>query len=208
MAFESPGLPEGEWPQTKQSGERFVPAKRVIVVVDLANFSRAFHERGDVAIAAFLDAYYSLCERTIAVLGIGRIIKFLGDGCLALFPAERASAALGAVLGVERGLQELTREQGWPFVLGANIHLAEVVEAELGSGPSRQRDVIGRGVNQTFLLGRGPGIRISEPVYRSLPSGERSPWTKHKPPAVYSLSNPGELYGGGGKDAATNTLRW
>ncbi len=190
-----------------EQGERFAPAKRVIVVIDLANFTRAFHERGDAAIAAFLDEYYSLCERASAS-GIGRIIKFLGDGCLALFPAERASAALGAVLAVERGLEELKREQGWPFVLGANLHLAEVVEAELGSGPSRRLDAIGRGVNQTFLLGRGPGIRISEPVYRSLPSGERSPWTKHKPPAVYSLSNPGELLAGGGGDAAKNIPRW
>ena len=51
-------------------------------------------------------------------------------------------------------------------------------------------DVIGRAVNRCFLLGRGRGIRISEPVYRKLPSGDRSPWDKHRPPTVYAL---GEL---------------
>jgi hypothetical protein len=79
---------------------------------------------------------------------------------------------------------------------------------EFGSGPTRAYDVIGRGVNQTFLLGRGTGIRISEPVYRSLPSAARSPWTKHKPPAIYHLAEPGVLLGGLGKDPAANTVRW
>jgi hypothetical protein len=78
-----------------------------------------------------------------------------------------------------------------PLALGANVHLASVIEGELGTGSSRRRDVVGRGVNHAFVLGRGPGIRISEPVYRSLPSGARSAWIKHKPPAVYELGTPG-----------------
>jgi hypothetical protein len=63
-------------------------------------------------------------------------------------------------------------------------------------------------VNQTFLLGRGAGIRISEPVYRKLPSAERTPWIKNKPPAVYVLEAAGEILGGMGKTAAENAARW
>ncbi|HVJ21795.1 MAG TPA: adenylate/guanylate cyclase domain-containing protein [Polyangiaceae bacterium] len=190
-------------------GDRFVPAKRVIVVIDLTNFARAFQERSDAQLAAFLDSYYALCEEKLAAPGVGgRIVKFMGDACLAVFPAELAGAAVSAVVHLQHDLDALTREQALPFAMGANIHMAELVEAELGGGSSRRADVIGRGVNQAFLLGRGAGVRISEPVYRSLASGERSPWTKHKPPAVYSLANPGEVYGGLGKDAATNAQRW
>jgi hypothetical protein len=36
-------------------------------------------------------------------------------------------------------------------------------------------------------MGRGEGIRLSEPVYRKLESGVRSPWRRHKPPALYEL---------------------
>jgi class 3 adenylate cyclase len=68
---------------------------------------------------------------------------------------------------------------------GLSVHMGPAVEAELGTGSSRRSDVIGRTVNQTFLMGRGSGIRISEPVYRKLPSGERAPWSKNRPPAVY-----------------------
>jgi hypothetical protein len=62
-------------------------------------------------------------------------------------------------------------------------------------------------VNQTFLLGRGSGIRISEAVYRRLPNDARSPWSKHKPPSIYYLRSPGILEGLG-KDPGTNTGRW
>jgi hypothetical protein len=102
----------------------------------------------------------------------------------------------------------LARTGNMPVALGANLHIGAVIEGEFG-GPSRHgRDVIGRGVNQTFLLGRGAGIRISEPVYRALPSGARSPWRKHKPPAIYHLDDTAGLLEGGGKDAGQNTLRW
>lgn len=60
--------------------------------------------------------------------------------------------------------------------------------AEFGHGSSRRRDVIGRTVNQTFMLGRGPGIRISERVFRTLPAAQRPPWYSNKPPAVYTLA--------------------
>src|SRR5262249_4681464 len=92
--------------------------------------------------------------------------------------------------------------------LGANIHLATIVEGSFGAGQSRRSDIIGRGVNQTFLLGRGPGIRISEPVYRKLPNEARSAWNKHKPPAIYHLTPTSDVLRGLDKDPGTNTGRW
>ena len=71
------------------------------------------------------------------------------------------------------------------------MHLGPVVAGEIGGGTSRWYDIIGRTVNQTFLLGRGRGIRISERVYRRLPSSERSPWEKVKAPAYYVLGGAG-----------------
>ena len=81
-------------------------------------------------------------------------------------------------------------------------------KTELDAGANKRRDIIGRGVNQTFLLGRGTGIRISEPVYRALPSSMRSPWIRHKPPAIYCVDSAEGLFEGLRKDAASNTLRW
>lgn len=47
--------------------------------------------------------------------------------------------------------------------------------------------VSGARVIHTFRMGSGAGIRISEPVYRELPSDRRGRWTKHQPPATYTL---------------------
>jgi hypothetical protein len=48
---------------------------------------------------------------------------------------------------------------------------------------------MGAGVIHVFRMGAGPGVRISEPVYRKLPSGERTPWRKNQPPATYTLES-------------------
>jgi class 3 adenylate cyclase len=190
-----------------QSGGDYRQERRVVMAVDIAGYTKAFQTRDDEAVARFVDEYYQVCDRIITGKE-GRIVKFMGDGCLATFPAESAGAALGAALELERALDDLSDRHQLRLQLGANIHIATVVEGMFGSGESRRSDIIGRGVNQTFLLGRGPGFRISEPVYRQLPNEARSAWNKHKPPAIYHLTPTSEVLRGLDKDPGTNTDRW
>lgn len=191
----------------EKSSPKFIPAKRIIVLIDLAGCAKAFQTEGDEKMAAFLQDYYAACERTISGRG-GDVIKFMGDACLAVFQTDQAKSAVDAVLELQSSTAALAKQYQVPLALGANLHLASAIEAEFGIASSKRRDILGRGVNQTFLLGRGAGIRISEPVYRALPSSARSRWNKHKPPAVYHLDAPHGIYEGRGKDPATNTLRW
>ena len=190
-----------------QAGGDYRQERRVVMTVDIAGYTKAFQTRDDEAVARFVDEYYQACDRFITGKQ-GQIIKFMGDGCLATFPAESAGDAVGAALDLERALDDLSDRHQLRLQLGANIHLATVVEGTFGSGASRRSDIIGRGVNQTFLLGRGPGIRISEPVYRQLPSEARSAWNKHKPPAIYHLTATSAVLEAFGKDSGTNTGRW
>ena len=127
---------------------------------------------------------------------------------LSIFPPDAASEAVAAANVMQRAIADLTLDIGLDFRLGANVHFGKVIAKEFGTGSSRRYDVIGRAVNQTFLLGRGTGIRLSERVYRKLPSSERSPWDKRKPPAVYVLEDSGEPYAGLGKSPAQNAERW
>ena len=159
----------------------------VFLVADLSGYARAFRERTDEEMAAFLDGYYRLTESVISEGG-GKVIKFMGDSVLARFPAEKAPEAVAAAVGLSDQVERFAADKGLPMSVGANLHLGTAVEAEFGQGSRRRLDIVGTAVNQTFLLGRGPGIRISEPVYRKLPSGERTPWEKNRPPAVYTLA--------------------
>jgi len=150
-------------------------------VADLAGYAISFKTRSDGDMARFLDRYYRVAEDVIGAQH-GRVVKFIGDSVLAVFSEAAAPAAVAAAVTLETAVGHIAQVLAIPAKVGVNLHMGPAVDAELGHKSSRRRDIVGRTVNQTFLLGRGPGIRISEPVYRRLASAERTPWTKNKPP--------------------------
>ena len=150
----------------------------VIFTADLAGFTRFVARTEAEELARILDGWYHVVQTAIEGQG-GRVVKFMGDGVLAVFPESEAVAAVECALE----LRGRTDAPGG-LRLGVSLHLAVVAEAALG--PARSYDVVGMGVNHAFLLGRGPGLRISEPVYRKLPSERRSSWQKQHPPAIYT----------------------
>ncbi len=186
---------------------QFPSAPMIILVADLTGYARGFLSHSDAEMASFLDRFYRMADDLIEEHG-GRIIKFIGDAVLSVFPPDAASDAVATAVAMRQAAVHLAEDVGLDFSLGANIHFGEVIATKLGTGAGRRYDVIGRTVNQTFLLGRGGGIRLSERVYRKLPSGERSPWEKRKPPAVYVFGESGEPYEALGKSPSENAQRW
>jgi adenylate cyclase len=165
-----------------QASER----KLALVTIDLMGFTRGAAGVPAIELARFLDAYYRGCAEVIGRYG-GRIVKFMGDGCFAVFDESRAADAVSCVRELQPTIEAL---RGGPFptrgpAMGSNVHLAVVAEAELGAESDRRYDVVGEGVNHLFRMGGGAGIRISEPVYRALPNDQRGPWRKQRPPAAY-----------------------
>ncbi|HUQ40187.1 MAG TPA: hypothetical protein VM030_08505, partial [Acidimicrobiales bacterium] len=116
----------------------------------------------------------------------GEVVKWLGDGCLAVFAADNAPGAVAAARACSDSVRALAQDLALPLELGANVHLCTVADGEFG--PQNRRDVVGAGVIFAFRMGGGAGIRISEPVYRKLPSDQRAVWAKYQPPAVYTLT--------------------
>jgi adenylate cyclase len=158
--------------------------KSVLLSVDLAGYARWAACREALDIAAMLDRWYAQTAAIVEQHG-GRIVKFMGDGAFALFPETACLAAIAAgralldVVGVDPALRA-----------GVSIHVAQVATGEIGPPSHRRFDVIGVGVNHLFRMGGGPGLRLSEPVYRQLPNAERSSWRKEEPPATYHLVAP------------------
>lgn len=161
--------------------------KLVLVSVDLAGYARATASLDALRIAAFLDAWYAACAAAFRPRG-GRIVKFMGDGCLATFPDDRTVDAIDAISELAQASCDVAIAHQLPVKLGANVHLAIVAAGEIGPEGDRRFDVLGSGVNHLFLMGGAAGIRISEPVYRKLPNERRSAWSKHHPPATYTRS--------------------
>ena len=165
---------------------RFEERSLVLVLADLAGFTHAVAHLPVVAIAEVVDRFYSLCGELVAAHG-GRVVKFSGDNCLAVFDPVAAPDTVACAVAVRDAVQSMGHDSQLDLDLGANVHLATVVTGSFGVGSAATDDVVGVGVIHTYRMGAGPGIRISEPVYRKLPSSERTPWRKHQPPATYSL---------------------
>jgi adenylate cyclase len=154
----------------------------VALMVDLARFTNAVAGMDALEIAALIDRFYATAATTVTQHG-GRVVKYLGDGCLAVFPSEGAVDAVDCVEELRLLVDDLGSDFDADLELGANIHLCTVVEGEFGT--EGVYDIVGTGVIHTFRMGSGPGVRISEPVYRKLPSAMRDPWAKYQPPATY-----------------------
>ncbi len=159
----------------------------VMVMVDAAGFTKAIAPLSSIQLAQLVDDFYRLIADAIETSG-GRVVKFIGDGCLAVFDESQATAAVRCVRGLSDPVRALGSAYGINLDIGANVHLSVVVAGEYGDGPSRRYDIMGAGVFHVFRMGAGVGIRISEPVYRQLPNDERGPWRKQQPPATYTFT--------------------
>jgi len=155
----------------------------VMVMVDLAGFTKAIAPLSSMQLAQLVDDFYRLMADVVTSHG-GRVVKFVGDGCLAVFDETEALAAVTCVHDSVEPVRALGRDHAVALDVGANIHLSVVVEGDFGG----HADVVGAGVVHVFRMGSGPGVRISEPVYRQLPNDQRGPWKKHQPPATYTFT--------------------
>jgi adenylate cyclase len=158
----------------------FRETELVLFTADLAGYARATAHLEALEVAAFLDGWYRSIEPILGRHG-GRVVKYMGDGCLATFPADGCVAAIDAAAEL---LQIEPRVAGVPVQAGVRIHLGVVAEGEVGA--DRRYDVFGSAVNHLFRMGGAGQVLISEPVYRRLPGERRRAWQAHHLPETYS----------------------
>jgi class 3 adenylate cyclase len=161
-------------------------SKLVLFSAALPGYTRATSGRAPLAIAAFMDDWYRGCSQAIRARS-GRLVKYLGDGCLATFPEDGCVDAVDAATELRHALGAVQSHHPLQVELAVNVHLATVAEGHFGPQDDRRYDVLGNGVNELFLMGGGPGIRISSAVYQHLPDDRRAAWTPAGAPAIYTL---------------------
>lgn len=165
---------------------RFSQQKLILMELDVANATRLITAMADdVKTVLFFDGYYALCSKHIESRG-GEVIKYMGDACLAIFPEDAAVDAIDACIAIREDFPAHCTEHGVvPTDIHGTVHIGEVIVGTFG--PQGFRDVLGRAPNALFTMA-GQGIKISEQVYRKLPSDQRSRWKKRAGPVVYMLT--------------------
>lgn len=153
----------------------------LIVFADLTRFMVNSRSSPAGALAELLDAYYRHAEDLVSTAG-GRVVKFMGDAFLAVWPEERAGAGAAALPALKRDIDAWWAARGWDSRVVIKAHFGRAVAGPFGRG--ERFDVIGTEVNVAAIL-PARTVSLSAEAFRCLENGERRAYKKHTAPVVY-----------------------
>jgi class 3 adenylate cyclase len=145
--------------------------RAVLLCTDLRDFTALSEATEPAAMIAALDSWFERVAGAVHAFG-GEVLKFIGDGVLAIFPvtgapSEACEAALRAVTAARAGMAHLDtvrQAQGLPpLPFGAALHLGEMLWGNIGAADRLDFTAIGPAVN---LVSRLEGL--CRPLGRSV----------------------------------------
>lgn len=145
--------------------------RAALLYADLRGFTALSESSEPASVIAALDAWFDRVAGAVHAFG-GEVLKFIGDGVLAIFPvtgapAEACEAALRAVVAMRAGMAHLDaarQAQGLPTLpFGAALHLGEILWGNIGAADRLDFTAIGPAVN---LVSRLEGL--CRPLGRSV----------------------------------------
>ncbi|HSU99170.1 MAG TPA: adenylate/guanylate cyclase domain-containing protein, partial [Roseiarcus sp.] len=132
-----------------------------LLFADLRGFTALSESAPPSAVISALDAWFDRIAGAVHAFG-GEVLKFMGDGVLAIFPVSGGSprnacdAALNAVAAARSGmahLDEARRRQGLePLPFGVALHLGEMLWGNIGAADRLDFTAIGPAVNLVSRL--------------------------------------------------------
>ena len=132
-----------------------------LLFADLRDFTALSESNPPAAVISALNAWFDRIAGAVHVFG-GEVLKFIGDGLLAIFPVvggsprDACNAALRAVSAARAGMAHLDRERrgqglsALPF--GAALHLGEMLWGNIGAADRLDFTAIGPAVNLVSRL--------------------------------------------------------
>jgi adenylate cyclase len=132
-----------------------------LLYADLRGFTAMSESNPPAAVIAALDAWFDRIAGPVHAFG-GEVLKFIGDGVLAIFPVAGGSpraacdAALRAVAAARTGMAHLdeARRRGGlpPLPFGVALHLGEMLWGNIGAADRLDFTAIGPAVNLVSRL--------------------------------------------------------
>ncbi|MBZ9653681.1 adenylate/guanylate cyclase domain-containing protein [Phyllobacterium lublinensis] len=178
-----------------------------LLYADLRGFTELSESTEPKEVILALDAWFDRIAGAVHAFG-GEVLKFIGDGVLAIFPigeqrdaAAACDAALRAVAAARAGmdhLQHIRAAQGLPqLAFGTALHLGEMLWGNIGTADRLDFTAIGPAVNfvsrleglcrplgRTVLLSGAFAAETKQPL---VPLGERGLRGIAKPCLVFAL---------------------
>jgi adenylate cyclase len=187
----------------RETGETI---RAVLLFGDLRDFTALSETLAPEAVVTALDAWFDRIAGAVHAFG-GEVLKFIGDGVLAIFPigdrspSAACDAALSAVVAARAGMTHLDQarqRQGLPpLPFGAALHLGEMLWGNIGTADRLDFTAIGPAVNLVSRLeglcrplGRSvliSGAVAAETNTKLIPLGEHALRGIATPCAVFTL---------------------
>lgn len=175
-------------PPVRRGGDAALPAdiKEVVQGVTFFDLSRMMEwssSQEDDRVAAMLQEFYQLAADHIHAAG-GRMVKFIGDAGLAVFPKEAAEKVILALADLAADARKRAAAHGFDTHLNINVHVGPMLEGTFGPPGMERYDVLGKTVNIAARLGRR-GLTLSQQAFRCLGPEARKGFDKLEPPVNY-----------------------
>jgi adenylate cyclase len=147
--------------------------RSAILVADMRNYTRITSELTPEASVELLNAYFDCLVPPIEAEG-GEVLKYMGDGLLAIFREAgddlggAAQSALTAAVEALKRVAAANLEQRFPVPIdvGIALHHGEAAYGNVGSGERLDFTVIGRDVNLASRIAQLNKI-LGEPLLMS-----------------------------------------
>ena len=187
-----------------------ISIRAIVWSSDMRDFSGLSEKNDNRVVADVLNGYFSVLADAVIRNG-GDVLKFVGDGLLAVFPLTEfenpecaaiaaSKAAREAVADLDRLNQEMSKQPSWRALqTGIGLHLGEVFFGNIGSSKRLDFTVIGDAVNiATRIEGLcktlNRDVLLSSSVATLLedqaqPMGSQSLKGIQKPEEVFALAN-------------------
>ena len=180
----------------------FEPLRAAVMATDLRGFTGLSDRLPGEVVIGVLDDYFEYVADAVHGVG-GHILKFVGDGVLAIFSAETdrdreaAVAGLAAARAIIARLEERTAASGTiPLRAGIGLHLGTVMYGNVGSPDRLDFTAIGPAVNLAFRL-EGLTKELGRPILASRAFAEAAAVPLHSlgPHAIRGLREYEEVLG-------------
>lgn len=135
-----------------------VVEEQIIAFADLSGYHRHICLKlSPEETFVFLSEYYAAVQSVLDGSS-GRIVKFIGDAILIVFPSHDPKQALTALRELKTAIDEFLARGLHDSRFRVRAHIGIVAAGAVGSGELERFDVCGIAVNQTALLPNGEWV--------------------------------------------------
>lgn len=142
--------------------------KVILANVDIAGFDKTFrHKRSDQDMFQMLGLFYEFVGEKVQK-GDGKVVKFLGDAALIIFPPESPEKALHALENMQHEVKDIWAGHNLTCDVRVDIHIGDIICGEIGAKDEKRFDIIGEAVNDLFLMPHPDKLNLSDEFKKAI----------------------------------------